>query len=48
MCDGVWVLFEGSELHSLWSSEDDVRDFMEENYLIESPEYYYTWIRIEE
>lgn len=48
MCDGVWVLFNGSELHSLWFSEDAVLDFMEENGLLGNPEYRHTWLRIED
>lgn len=48
MCEGVWALFEGAELHSLWSEEDIVKEFLEENDIQFDPEYTYTWIRIED
>jgi hypothetical protein len=46
MCDGVWALFEGAELHSLWNNEDALLDFMVDNELLD--EYSYKWIRIED
>jgi SOS response regulatory protein OraA/RecX len=48
MCDGVWVLFEGTELHSLWNNEDDLTDFMTDENWLDDPEYSYRWIRIED
>jgi hypothetical protein len=48
MCNGAWALFEGSELHSLWSSRDELLDFMEEQQWLTDPEYHFKWIRIED
>ena len=48
VCEGVWVLFDGSELHSLWNEEESLRVFLEENDLEDDPEYHYDWIRVED
>lgn len=48
MCEGVWALFEGPELHSLWNNREELLQFQRDNKLLEDPEYSVKWIRIED